>query len=142
MISITTEPLDVQKILAEMADDDESTGAIVFFIGTVRNHKNGERVLAITYEAYDEMAQEILEKIEDEVTARWPIKKFIAVQRTGDLKVGEISIIVAASSPHRQEAFEACKYGIDAIKTSVPVWKNEKVESGEKWVKGVLLNVE
>ena len=130
----------MQKILAEMAD--ESTGAIVFFVGTVRNHDDGERVLAIMYEAYDEMAQEILEKIESEVMARWPIKKFIAVQRTGYLKVGEISVVVAATSPHRQEAFDACKYGIDTIKTSIPVWKNEKVESGEKWVKGVLLNVE
>lgn len=140
MISITNEPIDMQKILAEMAD--ESTGAMVFFVGTVRNHDDGERVLAIMYEVYDEMAQEILEKIEREVMARWPIKRFIAVQRTGYLKVGEISVVVAATSPHRQEAFDACKYGIDTIKTSIPVWKNEKVESGEKWVKGVLLNVE
>src|SRR5215207_276833 len=125
LISITNEPIDMQKILAEMAD--ESTGAMVFFVGTVRNHDDGERVLAIMYEAYDEMAQEILEKIESEVMARWPIKKFIAVQSTGYLKVGEISVVVAATSPHRQEAFDACKYGIDTIKTSIPVWKNEKV---------------
>jgi molybdopterin synthase catalytic subunit len=130
----------MQKILAEMAD--ESTGAMVFFVGTVRNHDDGERVLAIMYEVYDEMAQEILEKIESEMMARWSIKKFIAVQRTGYVKVGEISVVVAATSPHRQEAFDACRYGIDTIKTSIPVWKNEKVESGERWVKGVLLNVE
>jgi len=95
----------------------------------------------IFYEAYEEMVEEILKKIEKEVSGNWNIKKFFAIHRIGYLKVGEISVIVGVSSEHRKEAFEACSYGIDNIKKRCPIWKKEEMESGNsEWVEGVMIN--
>jgi molybdopterin synthase catalytic subunit len=135
MISIMEEPIDVNKILEEIRDD--SAGAIAFFIGIVRDHNEGKRVTGIHYEAYEEMAEKILLEIEDEATKKWNTKKFIAVHRTGDLNIGDISVIVAVSTEHRKEAFEACKYAIDMIKIRVPIWKKEKSDSGEHWLENI-----
>jgi molybdopterin synthase catalytic subunit len=86
------------------------------------------------------MAEEILAEIENEVIKRWHVKKFIAIHRTGNLKVSDISVAVAVSSEHRKEAFEACRYGIDSIKSRVPIWKKEVSELGTLWTDGVLVN--
>jgi molybdopterin synthase catalytic subunit len=139
MISITTDTIDQLKILAKL--EDNYSGAVVFFTGIVRDHNFKEKVEGIFYEAYEEMVEEILKKIENEVFKNWNIKKFIAIHRIGYLKVGEISVIVGVSSEHRKEAFEACSYGIDNIKKRCPIWKKEKMESGDsEWVEGVMIN--
>jgi len=139
MISITKDIIDQLKILEQLKDN--SSGAIVFFTGIVRDHNSKEKVEGIFYEAYEEMVEEILKKIEKEISGNWNIKKFIAIHRIGYLKVGEISVIVGASSEHRKEAFEACSYGIDNIKKRCPIWKKEEMESGDsEWVQGVMIN--
>ena len=139
MISITKDIIDQLKTLEQLKDN--SSGAIVFFTGIVRDHNSKEKVEGIFYEVYEEMVEEILKKIEKEISGNWNIKKFIAIHRIGYLKVGEISVIVGVSSEHRKEAFEACSYGIDNIKKRCPIWKKEKMESGDsEWVQGVMIN--
>src|SRR5918911_98106 len=113
MISITSEPIDLCQILLEAKD--RSSGGTTLFIGSVRDHNEKERIFEIYYEAYKEMAEQNLAEIENEVRRRWNIKRFVAVHRIGNLRVGDISVAVAASAEHRKEAFEACKYGIDVI---------------------------
>jgi molybdopterin synthase catalytic subunit len=135
MISIIKDPIDVNKILIDVKDD--SAGATSLFLGHVRNQSDVGTVYRIYYEAYKEMAEKSLVEIEREVLEKWPVKKFIAIHRIGDLSVGEISVAVAVSSKHRKEAFEACRYGIDAIKIKAPIWKKEISDKGELWAKGV-----
>ncbi len=136
MISITEKPIDVNKLLNDVSD--QSSGASVLFTGTVRDHNKQDKVSKLHYEAYQEMAEKILQEIENEVHAKWKINKFIAIHRTGTLKVGEVSVAVAVSSEHRKEAFEACKFGIDSIKEKAPIWKKEFAESGAEWLEGVI----
>ena len=119
---------------------DNSAGAITLFVGTVRDHNSRGHVSALFYEAYKKMAEDMMTEIEKEVLYKWNIIKFSATHRIGTLKVSEISVAVAVSSEHRKEAFEACKYGIDNIKTRVPIWKKEYSETGDNWVPGVSLH--
>jgi len=136
MISITEKPIDVNKLLNDVSD--QSSGACIVFTGTVRDHNKQDKVSKLYYEAYQEMAEKILQEIENEIHAKWKINKFIAIHRTGTLKVGEVSVAVAVSSEHRKEAFEACKFGIDSIKEKAPIWKKEFAESGAEWLEGVI----
>ncbi len=136
MISITEKPIDVNKLLNDVSD--QSSGACIVFTGTVRDHNKQDKVSKLYYEAYQEMAEKILQEIENEVHTRWKINKFIAIHRTGTLKVGEVSVAVAVSSEHRKEAFKACKFGIDSIKEKAPIWKKEFAESGAEWLEGVI----
>ena len=136
MFSISEEPIDVEGLLANVKDD--SAGASILFLGTVRNHNEGYDVSGIYYEAYIRMAEDALSKIEAEVIKRWNLKKFAAVHRIGDLKIGEVSVAIAVSSEHRAEAFEAARYAIDQIKTEVPIWKKEEINNGKeaRWAQG------
>jgi len=136
LISITEKPIDVNKLLDYVSD--QSSGASVLFTGTVRDHNEQDKVSKLHYEVYQEMAEKILQEIENEVHAKWKINKFIAIHRTGTLKVGEVSVAVAISSEHRKEAFEACKFAIDSIKEKAPIWKKEFSESGTEWLEGVI----
>ena len=136
LISITDKSIDVNKLLNYVSDN--SSGASVLFTGTVRDHNEQNKVSKLHYETYQEMAEKILQEIENEVFAKWKINKFIAIHRTGTLKIGEISVAVAVSSEHRKEAFEACKFGIDSIKEKAPIWKKEFDESGAEWLEGVI----
>jgi len=139
IISITNDVIDQLKILDQIKDD--SSGALVLFTGSVRDHSSKGKVEGIFYEAYEEMVEEILKKIEKEIFKNWSVKKFIAILRTGYLNVGEISVIVGVSSEHRKDAFEACNYGIDNIKKRCPIWKKEKMQSGNsEWVEGVMIS--
>jgi len=135
MISITSETIDICKVLLDTMDN--SAGGTVLFIGSVRDHNEDGTVSEIYYEAYKEMAEKNLTEIEIEARKKWNIKKFVAVHRTGKLKVGEVAVAVAASAEHRKEAFEACRYGIDEIKIRLPIWKKEVSDSGIGWVQGV-----
>jgi molybdopterin synthase catalytic subunit len=116
---------------------DDTAGATVLFLGTVRNHNEDYAVSAIYYEAYIKMAQETMAKIEAETIKRWNLKKFAAVHRIGNLKIGEVSVAIAVSSEHRAEAFEAGRYAIDRIKSEVPIWKKETISGkGGIWAQG------
>jgi len=116
---------------------DDAAGATVLFLGTVRNHNDDYAVSGIHYEAYIKMAQEVMAKIEAEAIKRWNLKKFAAVHRIGNLKIGEVSVAIAVSSEHRAEAFEAGRYAIDRIKTEVPIWKKEMTaDKGSIWAEG------
>jgi len=136
LISITEKPIDVNKLLSDVSD--QSSGASVLFTGTVRDHNKHGQVSKLHYEAYQEMAEKILQEIENEIHTKWKINKFVAIHRTGTLKVGEVSVAIAVSAEHRKEAFEACKFGIDAIKEKAPIWKKEFAKSGAEWLERVI----
>ncbi len=136
MISITEKPIDVNKLLNDVSD--QSSGASVLFTGTVRDHNVLGKVSQLHYDVYQEMAEKVLQEIEIEIHKKWKVNKFIAIHRTGTLKVGEVSVAVAVSAEHRREAFEACKFGIDAIKERAPIWKKEFAEDAVEWLEGVI----
>ena len=136
LISITEKPIDVNKLLNYVSE--QSSGASVLFTGTVRDHNKQDKVSKLHYEAYQEMAEKILQDIENEIHTKWKINKFVAIHRTGTLKVGEVSVAIAVSAEHRKEAFEACKFGIDSIKEKAPIWKKEFAESVTEWLEGVI----
>jgi molybdopterin synthase catalytic subunit len=136
LVRVTTDPLSVDEALAFVADP--SAGATCAFVGTVRDHSDaGQVVTALDYEAWDELATERLRELADVMLARWPARKVAVLHRSGHLVVGEASVVVAASAPHRAEAFDACRFGIEQLKADVPIWKKESLASGEaEWVMG------
>lgn len=111
-----------------------SDGAYVLFEGVVRNHHEGHAVESIFYDAYRPMAEKEMEKIVGEVEAQFPDTAIAVVHRLGELKVGDSSIAIVCASPHRGEAFTACRLIIDRIKETVPIWKKERGPGGEEWV--------
>jgi molybdopterin synthase catalytic subunit len=109
-------------------------GGIVTFVGAVRDHARGRSIEHLEYEAYPEMAVREMEKICDEAGKRWPGARVAIGHRSGHLEVGEIAVVVAAAAPHRAEAFDACRFAIDTLKQTVPIWKKEVATDGEYWV--------
>ncbi len=132
MIKITEKSIDVQKIIDTVSS--LSAGALNVFIGTVRNNANGKNVLWLEYEAYETMAVSQIRKIIDEASHRWPLLGWAVSHRIGTLKPGEVSVVVAVSTPHRKDSFEACQFIIDAVKEIAPIWKKEVFEDGEEWI--------
>ena len=132
MIEITHEPLDPEAITARVTKD--TNGAVVTFLGTTRSLTGGRKVLHLEYEAYRPMADAKLAEIVNEIRDRWAIEDVAIAHRLGRLEIGETSLVIAAASPHRKEAFAACQYGVDRIKQVVPIWKKEFFEGGEAWV--------
>jgi molybdopterin synthase catalytic subunit len=110
------------------------SGGIDVFIGTVRNATKGKTVVRLEFEAYDKMALNEMEKIAQQASAQWPVQKILIHHRTGVLQIGEIPVIIAVSAAHRDAAFDACRYIIDTLKQTVPIWKKEIFEDGEVWV--------
>jgi molybdopterin synthase catalytic subunit len=132
---ITSDPLDVAALLAEVGTPED--GAILVFAGTVRQHNEGRAVAGLRYDAYAAMAEAVLRQIAEETAARWDVSRLAAAHRTGDLAIGEASVVIAVSSPHRAEAFEAGRYMIEEIKQRLPVWKQERyAEGAERWLQG------
>jgi molybdopterin synthase catalytic subunit len=121
--------------LVELVRRDEA-GAVALFYGVVRNNSRGRRVLYLEYDAYPSMAVKKMRQVAAEVRSRWEITDVAISHRIGRLEVGETSLLVAVSAPHRREAFEACHHAVDRIKEIVPVWKKEVWEGGETWVEG------
>jgi molybdopterin synthase catalytic subunit len=115
-----------------------SDGAIVTFDGCVRNQSHGRRTLYLDYEAYDAMALAKMREIAAEVHAKFPIDRVAMAHRLGRLEIGETSVFIAVSAPHRAAAFEACRFAIDTLKRSVPIWKREYFEDGAVWADGEL----
>ncbi len=137
MIRITNNRLSLQEIMLEL--EDNSAGALSIFMGNVRNRGRSGNVSEIYYESYSKMAEQKMREIENEAQTKWEIKKLVVFHRIGNIKVGEASIIIGVSSEHRNEAFEACKYVINNVKTRVPIWKKEISNESQKWAEGILL---
>ncbi|MCX2740949.1 molybdenum cofactor biosynthesis protein MoaE [Pontibacter anaerobius] len=109
-------------------------GGIDVFIGTVRNATKGRQVLRLEFEAYQKMALKEMRKIAEQALEKWPVEKVLIHHRTGVLQVGEVPVVIAVAAAHRAAAFEACRYIIDTLKQTVPIWKKEFFEDGEVWV--------
>ena len=132
MYRITPEPIDLNEVHAAVSDPE--AGGIAIFLGTVRRSNIGREVRFLEYEAYPEMARKKLAEIGEDARTKWPIQRIALIHRTGRLAIGEVSVAVAVSTPHRADAFAACRYLIDQIKAVVPVWKKEFFVGGEVWL--------
>lgn len=131
-ISITPEPLVAAQCIEWIMSPQ--CGGIDVFIGTVRNHTSGKTVVRLEFEAYESMAGSEMNKIALDAAARWDIQRLLIHHRTGVLAVGDIPVIIAVAAAHRDAAFAACRYIIDTLKQTVPIWKKEVFEDGEVWV--------
>lgn len=131
---MTTDPLDANAVAAIVASAD--CGAIATFVGIVRDEHGGRCVLWLDYEAYEPLAIKAFTLIDEEAGQRWPSIGLAIHHRIGRLEIGEASVIIAAASPHRPEAFSACRYAIERIKQIAPIWKHEHFEGGDVWIEG------
>ena len=135
MVRVTADPLSVDEALAAVADP--GAGGTCVFMGTVRDHSEAGDVTGLRYEAWEKLAVTRLQELADELAEKWPVRKVVILHRTGDLRVGDASVVIACSAPHRADAFEACRHGIERLKEDVPIWKKEELTSGEAhWVMG------
>jgi molybdopterin synthase catalytic subunit len=133
MIEITTQPIDHAAVTDRVRSN--LAGAVCSFLGTVREMTGDRRTSSLDYEAYPAMAEKKMAELEAEARRRWPILEAVLVHRIGHLELGEISVVVAVSCPHRQQAFESCQWLIDTLKDVVPIWKKELWADGtEEWV--------
>ncbi len=132
MFSVTNQPIDVQKLVDYVTDPE--AGAIATFIGTTRNNNEGRKVTALDYEAYPEMAKKELARIGADAAKNWPICRMAISHRLGPVQIGEASVVIAVSSPHRDAAFAASRFAIEEIKKTVPIWKKEVFDGGEVWI--------
>ncbi len=132
MILLTETPIDLPAVLAHV--QAPGAGAIDVFIGTVRDNTQRKAVVRLEYEAYAPMALKKMEELAAEAHHRWPVEALALVHRVGLLDIGEAAVVIAIATPHRAEAFEACRWLIDTLKETVPIWKKEVFEDGEVWV--------
>lgn len=131
-LKITIEKLNITNCIDWVMTSQ--AGGIDVFIGTVRDQTKGKRVVRLEFEAYEKMALNEMKKIANEIMQRWPLHKVLIHHRVGILEVGEVPVVIAVSASHRAAAFEACRYAIDTLKQTVPIWKKEIFEDGEEWV--------
>ena len=132
LFRVVETPLDVREVIA--AVEDPGAGAVVSFTGTVRDNSLGKEVVALEYEAYPAAAEKMMARVADEIAERWGLRRVAIIHRVGLLMVGEASVVIAVSSPHRQEAFAACEYVLKRLKEIVPVWKKEAYTDGATWI--------
>jgi molybdopterin synthase catalytic subunit len=136
--AITADALDLAALLRLV--DERGVGAVTSFLGLVRDHNQGRRVLHLVYEAYQPLAERALARIVDEAREHWPSTVLAIHHRIGTLAIGEASVAIAAASPHRADAFAACRYAIERVKQIVPIWKHEYFEGGDVWIEGATAN--
>jgi molybdopterin synthase catalytic subunit/molybdopterin converting factor small subunit len=129
---ISSEPLDPSAVAAEVAD--ERAGGIATFLGTTRIESRGRTVRHLEYEAYVEMAEDVMAQIADELLRRYDLCAIAIHHRIGRVEIGETSVAIAVSAPHRQDALAACRDAIDTLKETVPLWKKEVYVGGEEWI--------
>ena len=134
MFKITEDEIASDALYQRVLSD--ANGAVATFAGVVRNHTGDKRTNHLVYEAYPEMAEKKMGDIGKEIEVRWGITDMGILHRIGKLEIGEISVLIAVSSPHRAESFAACQYAIDRLKQIVPIWKKEVGEDGESGVEG------
>lgn len=132
LFRITEGPLDPRE--TEQAVADPGAGAIVTFTGVVRDNGRGRPVSALDYEAYAPAAEKMMARVADEIREKWGLERVAIIHRTGLLPVGEASVVISISSPHRDAAFDACRYAIERLKEIVPIWKKEHYDDGAVWI--------
>jgi molybdopterin synthase catalytic subunit len=125
-------PIDEIALESEVRTDAD--GAVIVFRGVARKFSRGHEVVHLEYEAYPEMAEKVMAQIGDEIRERWPVTGVAIIHRTGVLQIGQASVIIAISAPHRGEAFAASQYAIDRLKEIVPIWKKEVWDDGSQWI--------
>ena len=140
LLAIGPEPLELERIAAAL-DSNAGTsagadGAVVTFLGLVRNHNLGRRVRYLEYEAYEALAVKAFERITAEIHERWPDTRLALHHRVGRLEIGQASVAIAARSPHRGNAYAACRYAIERVKQIAPIWKREFFDGGDVWIEG------
>lgn len=144
LLAIGPDPLDLPRIAAALeASAGRSAGAdgaVVTFVGLVRNHNVGKPVRYLEYEAYEPLALKAFERIAAEVGERWPDVRMALHHRVGRLEIGDASIAIAVRSPHRAHAYAACRYAIERVKQIAPIWKREFFEGGDHWIEGATAN--
>ncbi len=138
LTAITADPLDVTRIARLV--EGPGRGAVVTFLGLVRDHNQGRRVTHLVYEAYEPLALKALDRILAEAGERWPAAALSIQHRIGRLEIGEASVAIAVASAHRADAFAASRYAIERIKQIVPIWKHEYFEGGDAWIEGATAN--
>jgi molybdopterin synthase catalytic subunit len=131
-ILLSDQPLDVLSCISEV--ENPASGGIDVFIGTVREVTKGRRVVRLEFESYEKMAVREMTKIALEAAEKWPIQAISVHHRVGILEIGEVAVVIAVSAAHREAAFDACRFAIDSLKKTVPIWKKEVFEDGEIWV--------
>ncbi len=132
MVEITDKPIKIDEVIKSVTS--ENAGAIDVFIGTVRNKTKGKTVVKLDFEAYEPMAITEMQKIVNTAKQKWSIEKIAVVHRVGLLEIGDVPVVIAVSTPHRKDSFDACQFVIDTLKETVPIWKKEIFEDGEVWV--------
>ena len=130
LVRLVREPID----LAALSGVSPADGALCLFVGVVRNENRGRAVVRLEYQAYEEMALPLMERIAQEARERFPVTEVRLVHRLGTLEIGQASVAVAVASPHRAEAFKACRFAIDTLKSQVPIWKKEVYADGSAWL--------
>jgi molybdopterin synthase catalytic subunit len=131
---LTAAPLDPAAVAASVARNGD--GAVATFVGLVRDHNAGRRVLWLDYEAFTPLAVKSFAQIATEAAEKWPDARMVIHHRTGRVAIGEASVVIAAASPHRADAFAVCRYAIERVKQIAPIWKHEHFEGGEVWIEG------
>lgn len=135
LVRVTGEAIGADEAVAFVGDP--GAGGTCVFLGTVRDQSQEGEVTGLTYEAWEELAVRRLRELGEELLDRWPLRKVALLHRFGELAVGEVSVALAVSAPHRAEAFEACRHAIERLKQDVPIWKKEHLVSGDSgWVMG------
>lgn len=132
MVALTSDPIDVVAALDYLQSDQ--AGAVDLFLGVVRDNTQSRPVDHLNYEAYDRMALSEMQKIADEAARRWPVLRCCVIHRKGTLRIGEMAVLIGVATAHRADAFDACRYIIDTIKQTVPIWKKEVFTDGAVWV--------
>ena len=129
---LTEEPIDLAAVVAEV--EDERAGAVATFVGTVRAKSRGRQVVRLEYEAYEGMAESVMADLAEQLMSRYDLCAVAITHRLGVCEIGDASVAIAVSAPHRQDALAACKDAIDTLKETVPLWKKEVYEGGEEWI--------
>ena len=132
MFRVTHQPLNLQELVDYVTDP--GAGAIATFIGTTRNNNEGRKVMALDYDSYPEMAEKELKRIGEDASKKWQICRMAIAHRVGPVQITQASVMIAVSSAHREAAFAACRFAIEEIKKTVPIWKKELYEGGELWI--------
>ena len=134
MFKVTPDRLSIDEAYAAVRRD--GCGTVALFVGTVRDHHEGKKVVSISYSAFTEMAEKEFAKIALEARTKWKIGEMYIAHRTGKLEIGDASVVIAVSAAHRAEAFDACRHAIEALKKLAPIWKEEFYDTGKAWISG------
>ena len=142
LIAIGPEPLQLERLIGALHEGAEgrggADGAVVTFLGLVRNHNAERRVRYLEYEAYEPLALKAFERIAGEAVQRWPSARLALHHRVGRLEIGETSVAIVAAAPHRADAYAVCRYAIERVKQIAPIWKREYFDGGEVWIEGAV----